>query len=961
MINARDSTNRTQRESPRLTIDDFGMDEPHAHTTETDTDGASPASHGQESSRPPSSSASLLHALVVPLAYALFFAAFFSPVIFGGRLLAPGDDTHYYAPNFFAPRVWWETLVWMGTPAFADPQAMMWYAPRLICRLLPHGWNIFMLSAYVLAASFTHGYVFRLTRSRLAATVGGTTFALCGFMMVHAVHATIIHAAAWTPLFIWSLEELRRGGGRHARFWFVVGALSIALSALAGHPQIFAYTICLSAAAAVFNAPRARVGRARYLLLVAALVAFGAGLAALQLVPTAELARLSTRAALDFETFTTYQLPLRQLPTFIFPLLYGGAPKTFYAVPYFGAWGSEGGGWNASEVTAYVGVLPLMLAACAIVARRGRALVWFWCGVAIVALLLALGSATPLGVITYHLPFINKFRVPARHLLELSFAVSVLAGLGASSIAQGGVTARQIKRVMVVFVTLALAALAALALRRADFDAQARAVVGHSVSLAPWKNPAVGVPLVVLLASCGALIFWSRRPHVRARAAVLTLVLVCDLASLGWFSEWRKESPTAATLTTPPTVAVRLRDALAKTRQRVLAVRGSEGALDEIPPELSRLWKVPSAGGYGPLMLARTSRLLSMLPHGAVGDFWTDPADRSLDVAAVRYVTLPREDLRDSSAQSSATASSNVAQWGDDLNLNLGKGCGAPRENQRLTLPFAARATHLVFVSQLACADQIADGANVIAVTLKDSAGHATELQLKAGRDTSEWAYDCADVRARVRHTRASIFSTFPTTRQPAPCAGHEYATEIATDAPLEIASIELRWTGGDAGAFALKKLTLLDREHGEAHPVSLAAVTLGDEARWRQVEATNSALVYENSHALPRAWLANEVLTVAPEAALAAIKTGHLSDGRPFDPARTALVEESQTLLPQISDVRARSDDLLAQGIVSPARVVAASDSVLEVETGANSASFLVTSDANYPGWRASVDGREA
>jgi hypothetical protein len=963
------------------------MNETHARMTETDDDGATQTMP-----------ASLARALVVPLAYALLFTIFFSPVIFGGRLLAPGDDTHFYAPNFFAPPVWWETLVWTGTPAFADPQAMMWYLPRLVCRLLPDGWNVFMLSAYVLAASFTHGYVLRLTRSQLSAAVSGTTFALCGFMLVHAVHATIIHAAAWTPLFVWSLEELRRGGGRRARLWFVVGALSVALSALAGHPQIFAYTICLGVALAVFNSSRTDFGRARYLALVAALVLLGAGVAALQLVPTAELAALSKRAALDFETFTTYQLPLGQLPTFIFPLVFGGAPQNFYALPYFGAWGSEGGGWNASEVTGYCGVLPLMLAALALFARRRRVLARFWCGVAIVALLLAVGSATPLAFITYQLPFINKFRVPARHFLELSFAISVLAGLGVRAVAQGEATARQIRRVVLIIFAVALAALCALALQRSDFDAQARATIGHAVSLLPWKNATVCVPLVVLLASSAALSFWSRRPAARARIVVLLVVLVCDLASLGWFSEWRKESPDAATLLTPPPVAVRLRDALAVSGQRMLAVRGSDGAREEMPPELSRLWRVPGAGGYGPLQIARTSRLLAMLPHGAVEDYsWTDPANRSLDVAAVRYITLPRADARDDNAPPS-NAQSNIAQrddtrgvearrddaqsddhqrddvrWGDDLNLSLGKSCGAPRESQRLALPAPARATHLAVVSQLACSDQIADGANVVAVTLRDDAGHTSELRLAAGRDTSEWAHDCPGVVEHVRHARAPVFSTFPTTRQPAPCVGHEYVSEVALDAPFEVTSVELRWTGGDAGTFGLKKLTLFERDLARSHTVGLASVTLGDEARWRALVSANGALVYENLRAQSRAWLVGEVLTLAPEEVLAAIKQGRLPDGRPFDPARTALVEEPQTLFTQTGGettqqdapsqhgAQAQASDARAQADESSVRVLVASDSKLEVLTEAKSASFLVLSDANYPGWRASVDGREA
>jgi hypothetical protein len=742
----------------------------------------------------------LLHAAAVPCLYALFFAIFFSPAVAGRHLFAPGDGTHFFVPNFYGPRVWWDTMIWAGTPRFADPQAMFWYPPHLVCRLLPRGWNLFMLSAYTVAASATYGYVFRLTRSRLAATVSGTTYALCGFMIAHAVHASMIHAAAWLPLFVWSLEEVGRGGGRRARAWFVAGAASVALSALAGHPQIFLYSVALGACVALFGARGAAQGASRYLALCAALVLAGTALAAIQLVPTAELTRLTPRAEITFDLFTAYSLPPRQLATLVFPLAYGGAPHTFYALPYFGVWSSEGGGWNASEITGYVGLLPLLLAAAALCARGRRGHALFWCGVAAVALLLALGSSAPLSHVAYRLPPFNKFRAPARHLLELSFAASVLAGLGVAAIARGLVTARRLKLVAACALAAALATLAALAIFRGQFDAQARAVVGRGVSLAPWKNPATGVPLLVLAAACAVLIFWSRRAGSRARSAALLAVLVCDLGSLAWFSEWRGGSPTFADFAPPP-VAERLRGAVAPQGQRVLAARGGLGAADEVPPEQSRLWRVPGAGGYGPLMLARTSRLLSLLPHGAVVGDWADNSDRALDAFAVRYVTLPSDGRR------------------------------------------------------------------------------------------------ARDAAAR------------------------------------QITTSDLRPEDADAS------------QH-------VADASLADASRWRVADATEDARVFENMRARPRAWLASEVITLAPEDAFVAVKTSRLPDGRAFDPARTALVEEPQ-------DSPTTDDGSKTQ--TGDARVVAESDGRIEVRTESASPSFLVLSDVNYPGWRASIDGREA
>ncbi|HEY0082652.1 MAG TPA: hypothetical protein VGB61_07670, partial [Pyrinomonadaceae bacterium] len=159
---------------------------------------------------------SVLHSLAVMLFYTLLFVIFFAPILFSDYLLAPGDGILYFLPNFYARRVLWDTSVWGGFPAVGDSQLMMWYPPALLFSLVKL-WNAFLLSAYVLAASFTYAYCYALTRSRFAATIGGICYGMCGFMIAHLGHAALIHAAAWLPLFLLSLEKLARPTGGGAR------------------------------------------------------------------------------------------------------------------------------------------------------------------------------------------------------------------------------------------------------------------------------------------------------------------------------------------------------------------------------------------------------------------------------------------------------------------------------------------------------------------------------------------------------------------------------------------------------------------------------------------------------------------------------------------------------------------------------------------------------------------------
>jgi hypothetical protein len=102
------------------------------------------------------------------------------------------------------------------------------------------------------------------------------------------------------------------------------------------------------------------------------------------------------------------------------------------------------------------------------------------------------------------------------------------------------------------------------------------------------------------------------------------------------------------------------------------------------------------------------------------------------------------------------------------------------------------------------------------------------------------------------------------------------------------------------------------------------------------------SALIYENTRALPRAYLAPAVTRVAPERTLAAMGEG-------WDPRQTAFLADTATVT------------LPAGPLQGDARVVRHEPDRVEVRARASRTALLVLADNYYPGWRATVDGREA
>jgi membrane protein YfhO len=869
---------------------------------------------------------SIRHSLLVVLFYSFLFVLFFSPVLFYGSLLAPGggrlgDALLYHVAYFASEKVVWDLLLSGGFPMTADPQVMSWYPPALLLSLIPGTWNVFVVSAYVMASCFTYGYVYALTESKFSGLVSGIIYGMCGFMMAHLGHTAMIHTAVWLPLIIWSLEMLRR---RFTRRWLAIGCLAVACCVLAGHLQIVSYTLFFSAAYAIFLGWTAPAGRLRFYCVSLLLLLVGLGLATLQILPAAELAGLSTRASYGFSDFVTYSLPPSHILLMIFPAAFGGLPR-YGVTPYFGE-------WNLTEMTAYVGLLPLMLAALGFVVARRKPVVIFWLSVGVVAFLLALGDKTPLASLAYHLPVIGKFRAPARHVIEMAFAFSVLAGTGTEAILRRKVTRRLALVTISAGAAIMLTGVLVVVFGKVTQHAAEKGVA--NLNMLPWSNLAVATPLLVFLVASAALIYWQLRPTSFFRKIMVLLVLVLDIASFGWFYSWHDFSPRWDVLI-PPASAGHYRDLLQSSKQRMLSVRGTLGTLSELPPNLSRVWGVPNATGYSPLTLDRVTNLLSMLPDGSVAPIWKDAGDQSLNLAAVRYVYLPRSEItRDERG---------IAWHSDNMDVWLGSGCAhPPRNSVGFSLPNPIKATTIGIVSRLACSLPVADDEELVRVSIRDSAGNVQVKNIVAGRDTAEWAYDCRVVKPHMKHRQARVFSSFPSIMYDEPCDGHFYLAMLGLGDLTDVAEIDLQWVGR-TGAITVEKVSLIEETTLVSHAIS---PLLANSNRWRFVEEVGEARIYENLFVKPRAWLVPATITLKPAEILKAIKTSQLPNGGRYDPSQIALVEENLALKAGPLDPAAT------------AQVEELSPNTMQVHTDSVSPSFLVTSDTFYPGWQATVDG---
>ena len=360
----------------------------------------------------------------------------------------------------------WNPYLFAGVPFLAAGQHSALYPFSLIYYVMPlakaYGW--FTVSQLWLAGVTMYVLMRVLKVGRWGALLSAVVYQLGGFLVIRAVFPMMIAGAAWLPLELAMIEltvERRAAlGGRATRLpWVVIGAIGLGMVALAGHVEIFYYTLLVMAFYAGWRLVARLVSREEswrgsatgggWLLVM---VGLGLALGAIQTVPLIELGQVNFReGAATLAEIRTYAYPPRQALAFVMPNVFGSPGHQAYFDLFKREWVEvtvnalgeritfiDWGVKNYVEGAAYLGILPLLLAVIG-VARgiKGNDLrsPWLFTVLAGVSLLLAFG--TPLyGLLYYGLPFVNQLHSPFRWVWPFALAVAVLAGFGADALAR---------------------------------------------------------------------------------------------------------------------------------------------------------------------------------------------------------------------------------------------------------------------------------------------------------------------------------------------------------------------------------------------------------------------------------------------------------------------------------------------------------------------------------------------
>ncbi len=326
----------------------------------------------------------------------------------------------------------WNPYINAGQPGLADIQMAALYPINLVVYALlalfrqpftPDALIGITLLHFWLAAVFTYLLGRRVTGSDLGGIVAAVVYTFSGYMVLFAsIQLSVLQTATWLPGVLLLADRAFLQGGRRNTLGLSV---LLAIVVLAGHPQMFLYTVYAVLALALIRWYERRAasglhptpvaplairlrGEVRIFGRLAAALAVAMGLAAVQLLPTAELFAHSHRAEqLNFH-YTSAGLPPEQWAGFFL----AGA---------------------VSDAIFFVGITALVLAAWGVWQRWTDARAWVLLGT--LAFLLTLGGHTFVYPLFYILaPGFALFREQYRIVYVFILAIALLAGLGTTAL-----------------------------------------------------------------------------------------------------------------------------------------------------------------------------------------------------------------------------------------------------------------------------------------------------------------------------------------------------------------------------------------------------------------------------------------------------------------------------------------------------------------------------------------------
>ena len=786
--------------------------------------------------------------IVALLVIAGVFIVFYGPLLFGDKYFVTSDAFFYSYPlrtlawnslkQGMAPV--WTPLLMSGYPLLSMGQIALAYPLTWGYLFLP-GYKaevIYVLAPFVLAPAFAYVYARELGRSILASLLAGLAFGYGGMMagmLSNSGYTT--NSVMWMPLMLVGIERCRT---RPFAGSLLLTTCAYSLSVLNGHAQTFLFIGLLAVAYALFvgfalTPPKSvEKGLSRWLswkrfkplALIVLAICGAAGIAAFQIFETFRATRLSIRHELPYEVFIEGSFTLAaMLKSALMPLHYD------------------------LEVTTYVAPLALVLAMFAVVVTLSRSRhekrIFFWLTVGVVAWILMLGGNNPLYKLIYQVPFLNRFRVPARHSFEWTFAASILAAYGwdamTTLIRKKAPTVRSKLRqrwLPLLSVVLLIAAIIIASLWWTTVYHSTGTMYYSRTPYPPhyyllWK----ATFFIALIAAVWCAWFMPRR-WLRTGVLTFAVVIACFpepyiLLSRWWFTAAKPAHRFE--LTTPSTRFLQTNHPQGNrvySRVNLFVEENAEHpALD--PLNLTAIFGLNSVGGYEPLILERYSRALDNVGYDSVTTRpgWKrestifDARSHVLDILNTRFVLTYKNTLYAEGCPTITKDGIKVSIGDEPVEITPGVSASLDIDE--------VEADSLALVTSLSNGAGEPQDSTVAALRVFDIGGRVYEHSLRAGMETAEWAHERPDVRTNVRHNLATVFDGRPGDPSNTFTA-YKYWGRIKFPGPVRIKRLEIINTS-PSSTVVVWQGSLHNSEQNLSTPLTNPLVTF-ESHRWKMI-----------------------------------------------------------------------------------------------------------------------------
>ncbi|MBI5930071.1 MAG: YfhO family protein [Chloroflexi bacterium] len=337
----------------------------------------------------------------------------------------------------------WNPHQFLGYSVVGNPQYGLFYPPNWLLILfqgdaLMRGVGL-LIALHIFWLALGTNLLLRLYGAHPIAALGaGIAVAFGGFpsARIYAGHYAVLLTMAWIPMV---MAGLRLALLKRRPVWAIPGGVALALAVLGGHPQM-AYIMGVGLGIQWLH-ECSQLGRPmtpgklavplRQLLLMGIL---GGLLSAVTWLPAWDYSHKTQRGGeADSLAFANqHAVPLAQLFGLVVPDWFGepNGDPIYWGKPFY------------EEMTAYVGILPLLC--LALLWRTRRREIWFFAALTLLGLILSLGKDGILYRVLYELlPPARDFRAPGRFLFLASIGLAGIMAITLTEICQSDLVERR--------------------------------------------------------------------------------------------------------------------------------------------------------------------------------------------------------------------------------------------------------------------------------------------------------------------------------------------------------------------------------------------------------------------------------------------------------------------------------------------------------------------------------------